>query len=90
MFRNPEGNSMTAHGSTMTDCRSAKPTQVGPTPISHRPKVAAQLVGISDDAMMKLVSSGVIKCRRIGLGEKQQRFMTLIPHSELVRVFGLE
>ena len=58
--------------------------------ISHRVKDAAILTGVSQDTITNMVISGQLKAIKISPKGNGQRHMTLIPHSELVRVFGVE
>lgn len=68
------------------------------SPISYRVKEASSLAGISEDAIYKMISSGQLKAKKIypaGKGRRAtkgqgQRAITLVPHSELIRVFGVE
>ena len=58
--------------------------------ISYRKAEAAEIVGISEDSMDKLIQTGQIKAKRISPSGNGQRYITIIPVSELQRVFGLE
>ena len=59
-------------------------------PVAYRLKDAAALVGISPDAMLKMIATGQLKARRISPTGTGQRHLTMVPHAELVRLFGVE
>ncbi len=56
-------------------------------PVSHRLKRAAELTGVSADTLEKMISTGQLKAKRFS--SNGGRYYTVVPHSELVRVFGV-
>jgi len=63
-----------------------------PERISYRVKEAAELTGTSIDTIKNMVASGELKVKKISPQRKGPtgRYMTMIPRSELVRVFCFE
>ena len=57
--------------------------------VSYRKTEAANLCGISVDSLNRLIATGQLRAKRIQPKGNGQRSITMIPHSELVRVFGI-
>ncbi len=59
-------------------------------PISCRVKEAERLTGMSEDALRNMITDGLLRAKRIAPRRDSQRLVTVIPYSELQRVFGME